>query len=106
MMAIALSTVLVRAQDKNGFVLHFRINESRIDTLYKTNAAELEKLSELIGQGLIEKVSITVSSSPDGTLRVNEALTVKRAESIRSLITDLYPKGIISMNIIPENWGG
>ena len=61
---VFLSGFSVSAQDRDSLMLHFRLNESQIDPAYMDNGLQLDGMADLFGQGIVERVSITVSSSP------------------------------------------
>lgn len=103
---LVLSGFMAGAQDKDSLMLHFRLNESHIDPAYMDNGLQLDRMADLFGQGIVERVSITVSSSPDGPLWLNTRLSDKRHQSIVSLLKDIIPEEKLFMTVIPENWGG
>lgn len=103
---LVLSGFMAGAQDKDSLMLHFRLNESQIDPAYMDNGLQLDRMADLFGQGVVERVSITVSSSPDGPLWLNTRLSDKRHQSIVSLLKGRIPEEKLFMTVIPENWGG
>ena len=103
---VVLSGFSVSAQDRDSLMLHFRLNESQIDSAYMDNGLQLDRMADLFGQGIVERVSITVSSSPDGPLWLNARLSDKRYQSIVSLLKGRIPEEKLFMTVIPENWGG
>ena len=103
---VVLSGFSVSAQDRDSLMLHFRLNESQIDPAYMDNGLQLDRMADLFGQGIVERVSITVSSSPDGPLWLNTRLSDKRHQSIVSLLKGRIPEEKLFMTVIPENWGG
>lgn len=103
---VVLSGFSVSAQDRDSLMLHFRLNESQIDPAYMDNGLQLDRMADLFRQGIVERVSITVSSSPDGPLWLNTRLSDKRHQSIVSLLKGRIPEEKLFMTVIPENWGG
>ena len=103
---VVLSGFSVSAQDRDSLMLHFRLNESQIDPAYMGNDLQLDGMADLFGQGIVERVSITVSSSPDGPLWLNTRLSDKRHQSIVSHLKGRIPEEKLFMTVIPENWGG
>lgn len=103
---VVLSGFSVSAQDRDSLMLHFRLNESQIDPAYMDNGLQLDGMADLFGQGIVERVSITVSSSPDGPLWLNTRLSDKRHQSIVSHLKGRIPEEKLFMTVIPENWGG
>ena len=103
---VFLSGFSVSAQDRDSLMLHFRLNESQIDPAYMDNGLQLDGMADLFGQGIVERVSITVSSSPDGPLWLNIRLSDKRHQSIVSHLKGRIPEEKLFMTVIPENWGG
>lgn len=103
---VVLSGFSVSAQDRDSLMLHFRLNESQIDPAYMGNDLQLDRLCDMYGQGIVERVSITVSTSPDGPLWLNARLSDKRYQSIVSLLKGGIPEEKLFMTVIPENWGG
>lgn len=103
---VFLSGFSVSAQDRDSLMLHFRLNESQIDPAYMDNGLQLDGMADLFGQGIVERVSITVSSSPDGPLWLNTRLSDKRHQSIVSHLKGRIPEEKLFMTVIPENWGG
>lgn len=90
--------------------LHFRWDRSELDTAYMGNGEALARLSEqitAIGTAHIDSVVIRSQSSPEGTTRYNERLSIRRAATMRrwmeqhhAPLTDrlaIYPEG--------ESWG-
>ena len=103
---VVLSGFSVSAQDRDSLMLHFRLNESQIDPAYMGNDLQLDRMCDMYGQGIVERVSITVSTSPDGPLWLNARLSDKRYQSIISLLKGGIPEEKLFMTVIPENWGG
>ena len=103
---LVLSGFMAGAQDKDSLMLHFRLNESRLDPSYMDNEHHLSMMTEMFEQGIVERITVTVSSSPDGPLWLNKTLTDKRCESVVSLLKDRIPEEKLLAWVIPENWGG
>lgn len=103
---LVLSGFMAGAQDKDSLMLHFRLNESRLDPSYMDNEHHLSMMTEMFKQGIVERITVTVSSSPDGPLWLNTRLSDKRHQSIVSLLKDIIPEEKLFMTVIPENWEG
>lgn len=101
-----LLSMAIRAQGVDSLMVYFRLNESVIDPAYKENAKAIETIQGLLDEQLVDFVTLTVSSSPDGPYSANASLAEKRAESIRALFEDKVSRERIIIEVIPENWEG
>lgn len=77
------------------FSILFRINESRIDTLFMENRVSVRYMSDFIDRILsesryrLDSVSIVASASQDGRLQYNIMLSEKRAGSAASFVNTI-----------------
>lgn len=85
----------LRAQaEHDSIIVHFRLNESRIDSSYANNQLQLNKLHTLLSSESTHKIdslTITGSTSPDGLPGFNQELASKRAKALSDYIRTTYP---------------
>ncbi|MBR5677606.1 MAG: OmpA family protein, partial [Paludibacteraceae bacterium] len=97
-----------RAQINDASVrLTFPFDSPVLNRNYMSNSsamAELDSLVAKIADG--ESISVVTFSSPEGNFAYNQALSTKRAESVRSYIVSKYPAlaGRIVVNAGAESW--
>ena len=94
---IALLCLPLYAQkERDSIILHFRMNESHIDSSFTDNQIQLNKLHELLSlQSLtyrLDSLSITGSSSPDGKISFNKELAKSRTNALVNHIHSTYPE--------------
>jgi hypothetical protein len=103
----------IKARSETGQAyLHFAAGRSQIQPSMGNNAAELQKIRELIQtvaqdpDATINGVVITGWASPEGTYHNNMALSERRTSSIRDYISKLYnfPTGSVSSRSGGEDW--
>ena len=72
-----ISTIIVRGQESQTFVLHFKFDSAQIDTTFRNNSENVEQILNLITRtGVkIDSVEIKGWSSPDGGLPRNIILS-------------------------------
>lgn len=112
-----ISAVSLYGQDHHQFdpvetKVYFRLGQSNIDLSYKGNGDALnyflEELQQLASSPDYEIKSITVSgsSSPEGTSTFNQQLSDRRTESLYRWVTNHFPeyKHIIKKNSIGVDW--
>ncbi|MBO4340639.1 MAG: DUF3575 domain-containing protein [Bacteroidales bacterium] len=88
-----LNVFFVRAQDSDARVrLYFPFDNASLDAHYMSNESALESLDSLTGR-IAEgsMVSIMAFSSPEGNVRYNQKLSVRRAKAVASYIETAYP---------------
>ena len=91
--------------------VHFALESDKFDENYSDNKAALESIfKQLEGLDLSEvsDIRIEATSSPDGTVAVNERFCRARAEALRARILKQYPAlaGKISVHSAGEAWEG
>lgn len=96
-----------------SFILHFKINKSKVDTDLPENSLQLDNLKEYIekiqADSLLELDSVLIvsSASPDGNKAYNYALSVLRAENTAELLKGEYIGGYENVVVqipVGENW--
>lgn len=80
----------VHAQELDSVRIHYRQGHREVDVLFRDNRAELERfirtLREEHGAGRLESVVIRSWASPEGVNRLNEVLSERRADSLKSYL--------------------
>ena len=102
----------VEVKDRN--YLTFGLNDDRIVDNLGDNRRELIRIESLMNKLInqnefyIDSIVLTASSSPEGTLRHNTALSKRRAFSLRDHLSGCFPdEGIdtlIAVRWAPEDW--
>ena len=89
-------------------VVYFLYNEDFIRPDYKNNEANLQEIVRLIKAGEITDFTIAGFSSPEGSVKVNESLSYRRAMAFKNYIVNLLPELEGRINIVNggENWSG
>ncbi|MCR5017833.1 MAG: DUF3575 domain-containing protein [Bacteroidales bacterium] len=89
-------------------VVYFLYNEDFIRPDFKNNAANLQEIVRLIKAGEITDFTIAGFSSPEGSIKVNESLSYRRAMAFRNYLVNLLPEleGRITIVNGGENWNG
>lgn len=76
-------------------VIYFNENETRIDSLYKSNNQSFVLLDSLLGRSsdaeCITVVNVVTFVSPDGDAAYNASLSAQRNSSMRELLQRRYP---------------
>lgn len=109
-----ISTIIVRGQESQKFVLHFKFDSAQIDTTFRNNSENVEQILNLITRtGIkIDSVEIKGWSSPDGGLPRNITLSKERAQSTMNFLIENSIEGnginpdIIHIFPMQENWEG
>ena len=109
-----ISTIIVRGQESQTFVLHFKFDSAQIDTTFRNNSENVEQILNLITRtGVkIDSVEIKGYSSPDGGLPRNITLSKERAQSTMNFLIENSIEGnginpdIIHIFPMQENWEG
>lgn len=109
-----ISTIIVRGQESQTFVLHFKFDSAQIDTTFRNNSENVEQILNLITRtGVkIDSVEIKGWSSPDGGLPRNITLSKERAQSTMNFLIENSIEGnginpdIIHIFPMQENWEG
>ena len=89
-------------------VVYFLYNEDFIRPDFKNNAANLQEIVRMIKAGEITDFTIAGFSSPEGSIKVNESLSYRRAVAFRNYLVNLLPEleGRITIVNGGENWNG
>lgn len=97
--------------ESDSIILHFRMNESRIDSSFADNRAQLDKLNGLLSVWTLthrlDSLAITGSTSPDGLLSFNRGLAKDRASVLASHIHSVYPETgevPVSIHSVSYDW--
>lgn len=94
--------------------LEFPVNQSVILPDYMNNKSELQNIQKMLSETLNDKglnvkgIYIEGFASPEGALKLNEQLSVKRAEALKSYLTaqGQIPAGLCHVSFGGENWDG
>ena len=94
--------------------LEFPVNKSVILPDYMNNASELQNIRKMLSETLNDKglnvkgIYIEGFASPEGALKLNEQLSVKRAEALKNYLTaqGQIPAGLCHVSFGGENWDG
>lgn len=96
-------------------LIHFRANQSLVESGYMSNAKELLRLKDTFSRILtdakisVDSIMIYVSSSPEGNFYTNRWLMRVRVQSLCDYLYGEYPT-LKDENVIvtsdPENWSG
>lgn len=91
--------------------IHFRWDRSELDTAYMGNGRALAQLDRSIqaigkGGGKVDSVVILSQSSPEGTFRHNQKLSMRRAATMRRYMEQHYPTLTSRLRVTPdgESW--
>lgn len=96
-LSCALSAMAQEHIEKR-YSLFFRANESRIDQAYMDNGHTIQTMIDDIKTTLDvvgnipDSLLIYASTSPEGSLQLNERLAIQRAENTKTLLTELFPQ--------------
>lgn len=94
--------------------LEFPVNKSVILPDYMNNKSELQNIQKMLSETLNDKglnvkgIYIEGFASPEGALKLNEQLSVKRAEALKNYLTaqEQIPAGLCHVSFGGENWDG
>ncbi|WP_291594499.1 DUF3868 domain-containing protein [Bacteroides sp.] len=94
--------------------LEFPVNKFVILPDYVNNKSELQNIQKMLSETLNDKVLnvkgiyIEGFASPEGALKLNEQLSVKRAEALKNYLTaqGQIPAGLCHVSFGGENWDG
>lgn len=93
--------------------INFRVSKSLVEAEYLSNAIEFRKMNQILANKSVadnlEYIIILAGSSPEGTRKFNEKLTIDRARAMKSYLMWRYPylnRDIIYSFSIGENWDG
>ncbi len=98
--------------DEAQFSLKYSIDASKLPSLSKGNATEMEELDDMMArikqnpEMKISRIEITGYASPDGNAASNERLALSRAEQFRSIVESRYTLGAddIQVKADAEQW--
>lgn len=84
------------AAEVKNLLFRFRINESQIDNNLHSNRKVADELQLLFGDGIkssrIDSIHIKAFASPEGSKPYNVLLANRRANEVKSWLTDKYPQ--------------
>lgn len=109
------SIIVSPKAEYNECLIHFRSNQSLVDSRYMSNAKELLRLKSTFLRIFsdvncsVDSIAIYVSSSPDGNFYTNQWLMRARVKSLCDYLHSEFPKLKNEKIIItsdPENWNG
>lgn len=94
--------------------LEFPVNKSVILPDYMDNTSELRNIQKMLSETLNDKglnvkgIYIEGFASPEGALKLNEQLSVKRAEALKNYLSaqGQIPAGLCHVSFGGENWDG
>lgn len=94
--------------------LEFPVNKSVILPDYMNNKSELQNIQKMLSETLNDKglnvkgIYIEGFASPEGALKLNGQLSVKRAEALKNYLTaqGQIPAGLCHVSFGGENWDG
>lgn len=94
--------------------LEFPVNKAVILPDYMDNKSELQIIQKMLSETLNDKglnvkgIYIEGFASPEGALRLNEQLSVKRAEALKNYLIaqGQIPAGLCHVSFGGENWDG
>lgn len=95
--------------DSISMEIHFRHDDSRLDTMYMGNNVTLNQLREFVKKSPVEKIDSVVivsHSSPEGVWRHNQNLSRRRALTMRTYIENEHPSlsPVLRVNSDGESW--
>lgn len=112
---VALSSMIKaypQSKPTDKLSIFFKVNDSQIDSTYKTNKEALTKIKSIFNKSkipFIQSVRIEAYASPEGPLCFNRQLSWQRAIALKKYIIDKCPMidpGIIETKGKGENWQG
>lgn len=103
----------VRSKQYEAY-LEFPVNKSVILPDYMNNKSELQNIQKMLSETLNDKglnvkgIYIEGFASPEGALKLNEQLSVKRAEALKNYLSaqGQIPAGLCHVSFGGENWDG
>ncbi len=101
-----------RTDFRENVTIYYRFDKADIDSTYLTNAEALkfmdDQLSDIQAFSHLDSLSLKAISSPEGPLAYNEALSGRRAESLRRYLIDKHPHSEpkIKIGYSGEDWDG
>ena len=102
----------MRGHTREGqLTFHFRLKEASLDTTYLDNGRNLAILRKhLAAADFIDSISVTVSSSPEGSYSYNARLAAARADETKKFLQQISAGSLtedrIGMTVIEEDWQG
>lgn len=102
-----------RRSESGKAYLDYVVNKSVIDPQFKNNAAELQRIYDMITEvqddpdATITQFEIIGYASPDGRASYNQELSEKRAEGLRKHLSQKlgYTNGLFAVSGVGEDWG-
>lgn len=104
--------ILDQYYDKLQIAIHYRWDNSKIDSLYLDNLNQLHLLDSILtdfNSQYIDTLTIVAYSSPEGDPLYNLRLSERRANTMREYIIRNYPNvspDLIFIDARGENWDG
>lgn len=98
--------------DKN--YLSFKLNDTQIIDTMGDNKAQLNKITDLMGElitqkeFIIDSIFLTATASPEGDFERNTLLSKNRAFALKTYLSNLFPAtdSLITVHWIGEDWEG
>ncbi len=103
----------VSVNDRNEIL--FRVGDATVIDTLGNNQKELDKISTLMTQVIeqeefhVDTITLTATSSPEGSYRYNDNLARRRAEALKSYLAKRFGKvagDIMQVKWIAEEWEG
>lgn len=103
------------AEVRDRSYLSFPVNGSAIIDTLADNRVQLARITSTLdslinhSEFYVDSVTLTATSSPEGSYVRNAVLAEKRARSLRNYLADRFDRGVdtlISVRWIPEDWDG
>ena len=110
-LTIFLAGTPVKALERNDSMsIKFHQGHAEIDTLIPGNKAMLVRLDSILTSSIthLNHLSIIGGASPEGSVKLNDNLSDRRAENILSFIPDSYisSNSEINLSFIGRDWNG
>lgn len=103
---------LVRDTVRETVKVHYRVGKYNLDPKFKNNKARLDSLVYEMGDAhherKVTKIEIIGGASPEGSLKLNDMLSHKRAASFIDYLDEFVeiPDSIISYTFLGRDWNG
>ncbi len=101
-------------QGTDSVRVYFRQGDSRLDPYFRENGARIRAFTERFRNLLqdpnrrIRGLRVTGGASPEGSTALNQRLSERRAEAIRRLVYNYFPRELAWLSIVPKgiDWEG
>ena len=94
-------------------VFYFRFDKSVLEREYMGNAVTMARLDSMLSDmsfvANMDSIVINATSSPEGVVEYNRALSKRRGNTVRRYILNKYPsitEDMVIMHSVDENWKG